>query len=126
MGVETLRVRGAGVDPVAQSSASARVAAQAGLGYAAGRAEARLAIASGLDQARQERATVPGVQGGTSYGATDEFGRRSVEKVATVWDFYATVLHLLGFDHTKLTWYHNGLGRRLTDVHGRILHDLVA
>ncbi len=62
-----------------------------------------------------------GVKGGTSYGATDEFGRRAEENVATVWDFYATVLKLLGFDHTRLTWYHNGLDRRLTDVHGHVI-----
>lgn len=62
-----------------------------------------------------------GVKGGTSYGETDEFGRRAAVDVCTVWDFYATVLHLLGFDHEKLTWYHNGLTRRLTDVHGRVL-----
>ncbi len=62
-----------------------------------------------------------GVNGGISYGATDEFGRRSVENVTTVWDFYATVLHLLGFDHTRLTWYHNGLDRRITDVHGNVI-----
>ncbi len=67
-----------------------------------------------------------GVKGGTSYGATDEFGRRAVESPATVWDFYATVLHLLGFDHERLTWYYNGLDRRLTDVHGRLIEALLA
>ncbi|MFG0296686.1 MAG: DUF1501 domain-containing protein [Maioricimonas sp. JB045] len=67
-----------------------------------------------------------GVKGGVSYGATDEFGRKSVENVTTVWDFYATVLHLLGFDHTKLTWYYNGLDRRLTDVHGHVIGDVLA
>jgi Protein of unknown function (DUF1501) len=67
-----------------------------------------------------------GIQGGTSYGATDEFGRRAVDKVTTVWDMYATVLHLLGFDHTRLTWRHNGLDRRLTDVHGNIITDILA
>ena len=66
-----------------------------------------------------------GVKGGVSYGATDDFGRRAVEDVTTVWDFYATVLHLLGFDHTKLTWYHNGLDRRLTDVHGRRIDQIL-
>lgn len=66
-----------------------------------------------------------GVQGGTSYGATDEFGRRAEVNPTTVWDFYATVLHLLGFDHEKLTWYHNGLDRRLTDVHGKILREIL-
>ena len=66
-----------------------------------------------------------GVKGGVSHGATDEFGRRSIGEVTTVWDFYATVLHLLGLDHTKVTWYHNGLQRRLTDVHGHVLRDLL-
>jgi uncharacterized protein (DUF1501 family) len=67
-----------------------------------------------------------GIKGGTSYGTTDEFGRRAAEKPTTVWDFYATVLHLLGFDHTKLTWRHNGLDRRLTDVHGQLLREILA
>jgi len=67
-----------------------------------------------------------GVKGGVSYGATDEFGRRSVEKVATVYDFYATMLHLLGLDHERLTYYHNGIDRRLTDVHGHLLTDILA
>ena len=67
-----------------------------------------------------------GVRGGTSHGATDEFGRRSVEKVTTVHDFYATVLHILGIDHTRLTWYHNGIERRLTDVHGHPIHEILA
>jgi len=67
-----------------------------------------------------------GVKPGISYGATDEFGRRAVENVTTVWDFYATVLHLLGFDHEKLTWYYNGLARRLTDVHGHVIRQVLA
>lgn len=67
-----------------------------------------------------------GVKGGTSYGATDEFGRRAEVNPTTVWDFYATVLHLLGFDHERLTWYHNGLDRRLTDVHGRVIREVLA
>ena len=67
-----------------------------------------------------------GVRGGVSHGATDDFGRRAVDDVATVWDFYATVLHLLGFDHEQLTWYHNGLNRRLTDVHGHLLTKVLA
>jgi len=67
-----------------------------------------------------------GIRGGVSYGATDEFGRRSVENVATPYDFYATVLHLLGLDHQQLTYYHNGANRRLTDVHGHVLHDILA
>jgi hypothetical protein len=67
-----------------------------------------------------------GVKGGTTHGATDPFGRRAEVDPATVWDFYATVLHLLGFDHTRLTYYHNGLDRRLTDVHGNLLRAIVA
>lgn len=67
-----------------------------------------------------------GVQGGLSYGATDEFGRRAEMNPVTVWDFYATVLHLLGFNHEILTWYHNGLDRRLTDVHGTVIKDVLS
>lgn len=62
-----------------------------------------------------------GVQGGISYGETDDFGRRAAINNASVYDFYATVLHLLGLDHTRLTFYHNGANRRLTDVHGNVL-----
>ena len=67
-----------------------------------------------------------GIKGGVSYGATDEFGRRAEVNPTTVWDFYATVLHLLGFEHEKLTWYHNGLDRRLTDVHGHVIKDILS
>ena len=67
-----------------------------------------------------------GVRGGVSYGATDDFGRRAVEDVSTVWDFYATVLHLLGIDHERLTFRNNGIDRRLTDVHGHVLYDILA
>ena len=67
-----------------------------------------------------------GVKGGVSHGATDEFGRRAAVDPATVWDFYATVLHLLGLDHERLTFYHNGLNRRLTDVHGNLLRPVLA
>lgn len=67
-----------------------------------------------------------GVRGGVSHGATDAFGRKAEVDPVTVWDFYATVLHLLGFDHTRLTWYHNGLDRRLTDVHGIVIEPLLS
>ena len=67
-----------------------------------------------------------GVRPAVSYGATDEFGRQAIEKPTTVWDFYATVLHLLGLDHESLTFYHNGLDRRLTDVHGDVIQDVLA
>ncbi len=66
-----------------------------------------------------------GVRGGVSFGATDDFGRRAAVDPVTVWDFYATALHALGFDHEKLNWYYNGLDRRLTDVHGRVIRDLL-
>jgi hypothetical protein len=62
-----------------------------------------------------------GVKRGASYGATDEFGYRAVQDVSTVYDLHATVLHLLGLDHERLTYYHNGFERRLTDVHGHVI-----
>lgn len=67
-----------------------------------------------------------GVKGGVSYGATDEFGRRAQIDPVTVWDFYATVLQILGFDHEKLNYYYNGLDRRLTDVHGKVIREILA
>jgi len=67
-----------------------------------------------------------GVKKAASWGVTDDFGRRVVENPTTVYDFWATVLHLLGLDHEKLTWYHNGLNRRLTDVHGHVIKSLLA
>jgi hypothetical protein len=67
-----------------------------------------------------------GVKGGVSYGATDDFGRRSAIDVVTVYDFYATILHLLGLHHEKLTYYHNGANRRLTDVHGQVIQPILA
>jgi hypothetical protein len=70
--------------------------------------------------------TGAGIRGGVSYGATDDFGRRSVDKVTTVYDLYATVLHLLGFDHERLTFRYNGANRRLTDVHGHVIREVLA
>jgi hypothetical protein len=66
-----------------------------------------------------------GVKKGHSHGATDEFGYKAVEKVATIYDLHATILHLLGLDHQRLSFYHNGIERRLTDVHGHVIHDLL-
>ena len=66
-----------------------------------------------------------GVKAPFTYGATDEFGYKAVENVATVYDFHATILHLLGLDHQRLTYYHNGIDRRLTDVHGEVIRDVV-
>jgi hypothetical protein len=67
-----------------------------------------------------------GVKRAFSYGATDDFGHKAVEKVVDVHDFHATILHLLGLDHERLTFYHNGAKRRLTDVHGRVIRDVLA
>lgn len=67
-----------------------------------------------------------GVKRGFSYGETDEFSYRAVKDVATVYDFHATILHLLGLNHEKLTYYHNGFERRLTDVHGHVIKDVLA
>lgn len=67
-----------------------------------------------------------GVKGGTSYGATDDFGFKATENPLTIHDFHATILHLLGFDHERLTFYHNGIQRRLTDVHGNVIREILA
>ena len=67
-----------------------------------------------------------GVKGGTSYGATDPFGYKATEHPLEIHDVHATILHLLGLDHERLTYYHNGLQRRLTDVHGHVIKDILA
>jgi hypothetical protein len=67
-----------------------------------------------------------GVKGGTVYGATDELGFKAAEKPVHVHDLQATMLHLLGLDHTKLTYRHSGRDFRLTDVHGRVITDWLA
>ncbi len=67
-----------------------------------------------------------GVKRAFSYGATDEFGYRSVDRPTTIYDFHATILHLLGLDHTRLTYTYNGADRRLTDVHGHVVRDVLA
>jgi hypothetical protein len=67
-----------------------------------------------------------GVKSGFSYGATDEFGYKAVQNVATIYDLHATILHLLGIDHERLSFYHNGIERRLTDVHGEVLTGILA
>ncbi len=66
------------------------------------------------------------VKGGTIYGATDEFGFKAVEKPAHVHDIHATILHLMGIDHKKLTYRYSGRDFRLTDVAGNVLHELIA
>ena len=62
-----------------------------------------------------------GVKGGVSYGATDAFGYKAEQDISTIYDFHATVLRLLGLDHKKLTYYHDGTQRRLTDVYGKVI-----
>jgi hypothetical protein len=66
-----------------------------------------------------------GIKGGTTYGATDELGYYATEKVSGVYDLWATVLHLLGMDHEKLTYRFGGRDMRLTDVHGEVWHDIL-
>ena len=67
-----------------------------------------------------------GIKGGTVYGATDDFGFQAVEKRMHVHDLHATMLHLLGFDHEQFTYRYAGRDFRLTDVHGRVIHDILA
>jgi hypothetical protein len=67
-----------------------------------------------------------GIKGGTVYGATDEFGFQAAENPVEVHDLHATILHLLGFDHERLTYRYAGRDFRLTDVRGRVIHDVIA
>jgi len=67
-----------------------------------------------------------GVRAGTVYGSTDEFGFKAAENPVHVHDLHATILHLLGMDHEKLTFRHSGRDFRLTDVHGKVVKDVVA
>ena len=67
-----------------------------------------------------------GVRGGTVHGATDEFGSTAVEKPVHVRDLHATILHLLGFDHEKLTYRYADRDFRLTDVHGKVVRAILA
>jgi len=66
-----------------------------------------------------------GVKKGFSFGATDEFSYKAVEDVVSVYDFHATILHLLGLDHERLSFYHDGIERRLTDVHGNVIKQIL-
>ena len=66
-----------------------------------------------------------GVKGGTTYGATDEYGYFAVENKVHVHDLHATILHLLGMDHKKLTFHFSGREMRLTDVHGEVVHGVL-
>ena len=67
-----------------------------------------------------------GVRGGMTYGETDEFGFRAVKDKVHVHDLHATILHLLGLDHKKLTYRYAGRDFRLTDVYGRVVREILA
>jgi uncharacterized protein (DUF1501 family) len=67
-----------------------------------------------------------GVKPGHIYGATDDFGYHAIENACTVYDMWATVLHLMGLDHEQLTYRFSGRDLRLTDVHGNVLSDIIA
>jgi uncharacterized protein (DUF1501 family) len=67
-----------------------------------------------------------GIKGGVTYGATDDFGYNSVENVTEVFDLHATMLHLMGVDHERLTFRFQGRDYRLTDVHGKVVKEILA
>lgn len=67
-----------------------------------------------------------GIRGGVSYGSSDETGWKAEDKPTMSYDLHATALHLLGIDHEKLSVYHNGIQRRLTDVHGHVIREVLA
>lgn len=67
-----------------------------------------------------------GVRGGIMYGNTDELGMHAIENRVHVHDLHATILHLMGLDHTRLTYRYSGRDFRLTDVHGNVVHDIIA
>ena len=66
-----------------------------------------------------------GIRGGMTWGETDEFGYYVTQNKVTIPDFHATILHLLGIDHERLTFRHAGRDYRLTDVHGNVIHELL-
>ena len=66
-----------------------------------------------------------GVRGGTVYGATDDYGYRAIEGKCEIHDLHATMLHLLGMDHKRVTFRFSGRDMRLTDVKGEVLHDII-
>ena len=67
-----------------------------------------------------------GVNGGQRYGSTDEYGYQAIENKVHTHDWHATILHLMGLDHTKLTYNYAGRDFRLTDVHGHVLKDIIS
>ena len=67
-----------------------------------------------------------GLKHGIAYGKSDDIGWKVAENAVDTHDFHATILHLLGIDHTRLTFYHNGIRRRLTNVHGHVVSELLS
>jgi hypothetical protein len=67
-----------------------------------------------------------GAKGGVIHGATDDYGYHAVEKQVEIYDLHATMLHLLGMDHKKLTYRFGGRDMRLTDVHGEVVKEILA
>ena len=67
-----------------------------------------------------------GVRGGAAHGESDEWSWKAARDVTTTYDFHATVLHLLRIDHERLTYRHDGANRRLTDVHGSVVREVLA
>jgi hypothetical protein len=67
-----------------------------------------------------------GVKGGLVHGVTDEFGWHAIEDKVHVHDLHATILHLMGIDHERLTYRYSGRDYRLTDVHGQIIRKIIA
>jgi len=70
--------------------------------------------------------TGAGVKPGVSHGVTDELGQKAIQDIHPLYDFNATILHLLGLDHEQLTFEHNGIERRLTNVEGKVIHEVIA
>ena len=66
------------------------------------------------------------MKGGVSHGVTDELGLKAVADIHPLYDFNATILHLLGLDHEQLTFEHNGIQRRLTNVEGHVIGEVLA
>jgi uncharacterized protein (DUF1501 family) len=67
-----------------------------------------------------------GIQGGTAFGESDDLSYQAAHNKTTGYDLHATVFHLLGIDHEQLTVRHNGIDRRLTDVHGRVIREILS
>ena len=67
-----------------------------------------------------------GIKKAVHHGETDEFGYKAVKDVTSIYDLHATILHLIGLDHTRLSFYNNGIERRLTDVHGHVITPILS